>query len=270
MLDSSADLIKRIELGEDSKLELKEVVFSDTRVKGPKRDDLANEIAAFANARGGVLVLGVSDKSRQILGIPLSNLDRVEEWVTSTCIDSIEPPVSVTTEKLKVPDSSGRPQAVLRVNVERSLWVHRSPDGYVRRVGSSKRKMRPDELNRLFQQRSRAKLVGFDESPVPRTLMADLNHELTDRFRTDQTSDSRETLATKLGMAVTDEFGQARLTVAGVLLGTSDPERWMRNSYIQAVAYRGLGIGEALDAPNYHIDAKDSGGPIDSQVEEAC
>ena len=270
MFDSSADLIERIELGEDSQLELKEVVFSGEVVKGPSRADLADEIAAFANTRGGILVLGVSDKAKDILGIPLPKLDAVEEYVTRICIDSIEPPVAATTERLKLPDSSGQLQAVLRVNVERSLSVHRSPAGYVMRVGSSKRNMHPEQLARLFQHRSQTRLVRFDELPVPGTSFAEFNCTLIDRFRTDRTSDDRKTLAIKLGMAVTDEFERARLTVAGVLLGTSTPEMWIPNAFIQAVAYRGRSIGEALDTRNYQIDARDITGPIDVQVSEAC
>ena len=45
---------------------------------------------------------------------------------------------------------------VLLVAVERSLFVHKSPGGYFRRLGSSKRELAPDLLARLFQ----AKLNG--------------------------------------------------------------------------------------------------------------
>lgn len=48
-------------LGEDSQLELKEVRFKGGRLDAPKPDDIADELAAFANAGGGRLVLGVSD-----------------------------------------------------------------------------------------------------------------------------------------------------------------------------------------------------------------
>ena len=59
MFDSRKELLDGIRLGETSHLELKEVRFAGQRVSGPTRDDLADEIAAFANSRGGVLVLGV-------------------------------------------------------------------------------------------------------------------------------------------------------------------------------------------------------------------
>ena len=50
-------LLRRIRLGEDSTLEFKSVLVSGGSVKGPKRSDFADELAALANSRGGTVVL---------------------------------------------------------------------------------------------------------------------------------------------------------------------------------------------------------------------
>ena len=51
-----------------------------------------------------------------------------------------------------------------------------------------------------------------------------------------------------------------RPTVAGVLMASADPRRWLPNAYIQAVAYRGDQIQS--DAPGgYQLDAADIAGP---------
>ena len=60
MFDNIADLIDKIRLGEDSYLELKEVRFAGHKVSAPHKDSLADELAAFANSRGGVCVLGAA------------------------------------------------------------------------------------------------------------------------------------------------------------------------------------------------------------------
>lgn len=268
---SPTDLLAQIVAGGDTSLELKEVGFRDSRVSRPDHDQLADELAAFANGRGGTLVLGVDEEARKILGIPLEKLDSVERLVTGVCIESIDPVLDATTQKLALPDSAGIPQWVVRVNVGRSLSVHRSPGGYFRRVGSSKRKMAQDELARLFQQRSQARLIRFDETVVPGTDLSHLDPGLLERFRTDRTLDRGRMLAVKLGMAGDNDFGKAGLTVAGVLMGTVQPERWLRQAFIQAVAYRGDRIGAVgMDERNYQIDAKDIFGPLDVQVAEAC
>ena len=55
---SREELINKIRLGEDSSLEFKTVRFRGNKIIGPSRNDLADELAAFANADGGVLLLG--------------------------------------------------------------------------------------------------------------------------------------------------------------------------------------------------------------------
>ena len=270
MRHSPHKLLSRIATGEDTYLELKEVVFSGQVVKGPKRSSLADEIAAFSNAHGGKLVLGVDDHTREILGIPFEKLDSVGNLVTEICHDAIDPPVDAVIEKITLPDSSGTLQWVLLVEVERSLSVHRSPGGYYLRSGMSKRRMTQDQLGRLMQQRSRNRLIQFDETTVPQTWMSHLDPVLVDRLRTSRTSDDFETLAVKLGMAVKRDSGSTNVTLAGVLLGTRHPERWIPNAFIQATAYRGKSIGEALNKSNYQIDAKDIHGPLDQQVAGAC
>lgn len=241
MFDNIADLIDKIRLGEDSYLELKEVRFAGQKVSAPHKDSLADELAAFANSRGGVCVLGVDD-TREVLGIPLERLDLVEDFVRQICLDSITPPLAPVIERLSLPSTSGEPLPVLKVDIASSLFVHKSPGGYLHRVGSAKREMAPDYLARLFQQRSQARIIRFDEQPVPGATLDDLVDDLWQRFASPRVQDSREVLLDKLAMARTDADGALRPTIAGVLMASADPRRWLPNAFIQAVAYRGTEV----------------------------
>jgi predicted HTH transcriptional regulator len=171
-------------------------------------------------------------------------------------------------ERLLLPGADGD-VPVLCVSVERSLFVHRSPGGYMHRVGSAKRQMAPEYLARLFQQRSQARIIRFDEQLVHGASLADLSEPLWLRFSTLRTRSGREDLLHKLAMARVDDDGVWRPTVAGCLLGMADPRRFLPNAFIQAVAYRGTSpVPDAGGAP-YQLDAADIGGPLDRQVEEA-
>ena len=134
----------------------------------PKRNDFADELAGMANGWGGTIVLGVDDRSREVLGIPVERLDSVEGWVREICNDSVKPPLDAVIRKIELPGATGKLVALLRVDVARSLFVHKSPGGYYRRIGSSCREMSPEVLARLFQERSQSRVIRFDESVVPK------------------------------------------------------------------------------------------------------
>ena len=257
------DLARRIRLGEDSTLELKRVLLSGARVTGPDRGSFADELASMANGSGGTVMLGIDDVSRDVLGIPLDRLDAVETWVREICNDSLRPPLDVTIRKIELPDATGSPVAVIRIDTPRSLFVHRSPGGYFRRIGSSKREMSPEMLARLFQERSQSRVIRFDESVVPGTTLGDLDDELARRFLRQGNAPTEDDLQ-KLRVAAADETGHPRLTVAGVLMCTRAPGNWLPHAQIQAVSY----AGERNDV-NYQTDARDLVGPLDSQVMEA-
>ncbi len=269
MFDSVEELLDKIRLGEDTFLECKEVRFAGQKVSGPRRDSLADELAAFANGRGGVCLLGVEDGSREIVGIPVDRLDVVEDFVREGCSDSVDPPLAPVIERIQLPATTGEEVAIIKIEVKRSLFVHRSPGGYLHRVGSAKRTMSSEYLARLFQQRSQARMIRFDEQVVPDAKPDDLSSEIWRSFRTPLTRNKSESLLAKLHMVRPDMDGTPRPTVAGVLMASPDARRWLPNAYIQAVAYRGTTVRADTSDP-YQLDASDISGPLNNQVIQAC
>ena len=247
MSDSLTELIEKISLGEDTRLELKREI--------PHRQSLADEIAAFANTSGGVILIGVDD-SGEIVGIARQELDAVEKRVVEICQDSIEPLVLIHTEKLQLDNKN-----LLKIGVPRSLFVHKTANGYFIRQGSSKREMPPEQLARLFQQRSQARIIAFDEQFVPNTDKETLRRDLYQRFITEAASeDDIENLLLKRRLLV-KEGQENRASVAGILMCHDRPEAYLYNSYIHAVFYNST----ERDA-NYQLDAKDFRGPLDWQI----
>ena len=105
---SDQDLMRRLRLGEDSRLELKSVRVSGGGVRAPDRNAMADELAAFANSRGGSVIIGVDDKTRRVQGIPLDDLDTVESWVREICNDSVQPSLDADIRKATVWNSTSR------------------------------------------------------------------------------------------------------------------------------------------------------------------
>ena len=260
MFDSTKELLKKVRFGEDTSFEVKTVRFKGDKVAGPRRDDLADEISAFANTRGGVILMGVDDKSREIIGVSPDRIEAVERYIFEICEDSISPPVHFLSFHLWLPDSAGTERNVIKVEIPRSLFVHESPGGYFRRQGSSKRKIPPDYLARLFQQRSQARLIRFEEQPVPRSGMDDLSEPLW-REHTTRSDDPPETVLLKRSLLSKEEDGTVAASVAGVLLCCENPERFLPSAFIQVVRYRGV-----IQDGNYQTDAQDVRGPLGRQI----
>ena len=260
---TTEQLLEMIRLGEDSGIEFKEVRFSGDRVTDPKRDHLAREIAAIANAKGGWLVLGVDDKTRKVLGIPLDKLDALERFVGEICVDSLKPPLPVDMFRRELLDEFGEPVPLLLVRIEKSLYVHQAPEGFFYRVGSRAQPMSTDFVVRLHQDRSLAKLKRFEELPVSQTLAADLSESLWRRFVSNREED-RETALLKRDLLAMNLDGEAQASVIGVLMCTENPRRFLPNAYIQAVRYRGT-----VQDSHYQVDAKDITGPLDRQIMDA-
>jgi ATP-dependent DNA helicase RecG len=253
-----SEWLQKIRLGEDSTLELKRVVMrSEAKVDGPHPDGLADELAAMANARGGTLILGVDDKTRQVLGIAYAALDTVEKWLAEICQTLIKPPLDIATQHIELPDETGQLQPVIVV-----LMVHKSPNGYFKRVAHAKREMAPDVLARLFQQRSQSRLIRFDEQAVPASTVEQADPLLIQSFLR-AGEGAPDIQLQRLHLTANDDDIQ-RLSVAGVLLCTAKPTHWIPSAYIQAVAYSGIN-----NDPNDQLDAKDFDGPLDRQIWDA-
>lgn len=128
-------------------------------------------LAAFANTAGGILVVGVEDRTRRVIGVdhPLD----VEERVASLISDRIEPRLVPEIEVLpwrrthvvavEVFPSPLRPHYIVRLGPESGVFV---------RVGSTNRVADPaliDELRRVVTNET------FDEQAI-----ADLDSEAVD------------------------------------------------------------------------------------------
>ncbi|WLE98937.1 MAG: ATP-binding protein [Candidatus Electrothrix communis] len=265
MLENTSGLLKQIALGEDSILELKNISFKGEKISGPHRNGMADELAAMANTHAGIILLGVDDRTREIEGISSEKLDLVEDWLRAICNDLIEPPLDCLIRKLSLAVQEEKEKVIIRIDVPRSLFVHQSPGGYFRRIGSSKRQMKPDMLARLFQQRSQARLIRFDEQAVPGARFDDLAPSLWNRFRTVISSHDDQEFLLKMKLISPGENDILCPTVSGVLMACETPDAFMSGAFIQAVCYRGI----ERDG-GYQLDAKDISGPLDIQVRDAC
>ena len=265
MYDSPSALLEAVRLGPSSFLDLVESHKPDEH----DLPELADRLAALANTRGGALLFGVEPRTREVVGIPDSNLDALTRLVQAS-VDLVEPPIKPLLSRPRLPNGTGDQVSVLKVGVLRSLFLHRSPAGYVHRLGNATRPMSDEYRTRLLQQRSGTGYRGFDLSPVLDAAFADLALPRIERLPLPSHDDEPATLARKLGLLVKPEDEERHPTITGVLVATQEPQRWLRHAYIQAVAYRGTDVPTSVRSEWYQVDAQDIDGPVDEQIANAC
>ena len=258
MTYSDEDIARQLRLGEDSHWEFKEIKFSGIHPKSPSRNNWADEIAAFANAAGGVLLCGVTDKG-EVQGLSREQLVELDSLLVEVSSDSIKPAVRIRAYHRQLSDG----RCLLLVEVPQGDSQHDSPGGSYVRVGGSKRQMMDAERARLAHRRGQAHSLSFDEQTVQDTGFKTLNESLWKPLLSAEGAAHPESALGKLALLADDEAGIPRATVAGVLLCSRNPEQWLSNACITATRYRGR------DRSSGQVDAREITGPLNRQIADA-
>jgi len=213
-----------------------------------KRDDirpeqLAKEIVAFANFRGGRVLLGV-EKDGAISGITRSPL---EEWVMNAISGRVTPQLIPFYEEIAI-DGSKR---VAIVSVERGVnkpYALRDGDrlDFFIRLGSESRCADRDTIRRLFQA---SENIHFEVTPVSGAMWEHYDQtrvqgyfQLVRRFDElpalpDQSGWER--LLINNDYMLTTEQEKVVATVAGSVLFLRQPARFLSAAGVNAAAFRG-------------------------------
>lgn len=216
-----------------------------------RRDDLdaralAKELAAFSNLEGGMVLLGAEDDGT-ITGLMRDDL---EGWVMNVCRDRIRPAIVPFFEVFRDVGEK-RDIAIVRVTCGYGVHAFRDDDTdrYPIRVGSRSREASREELVRLFSQRgsvrdelrpvSGATLLSLDRRRL-RNYFVDVRRQ---DVPADEDGEAWQSLLANTGIMT----GEG-VTVAGMLLFGTMPNRFLPHAGIDAVAYPG---------PDRHPDARE-------------
>ena len=257
MTTSDQDIRRQLRLGEDSRWEFKRIEFAGDRPVSPSRDDLADEMVAFANASGGFLLCGVADDG-SLHGMSRSQMVALDRVLVDVCTDSVDPPLRVDVHHREL-DGAG----IILVEVPRGDALHERGGRSFIRVGASKCRLTSDERMRLAQRRGQVRYQWFDEQAVPNTGFGTLDAELWKPLLSAEGATEPRAALAKLGLLTAADADVHRATVAGILLCTREPDQWLANATIAATRYRGP------DRASGQFDAQEIRGPLDRQIAAA-
>ena len=254
MTVSDEGIRQRLELGEDSRWEFKQVEFAGSRPTSPARDALADEMIAFANANGGVLLLGVADDGC-LQGMSKAQMAALSDLIVEISTDSIEPALRIDVHHRELDRKT-----FVMVEVPRGDSLHERRGRSWIRVGASKRQLTGDERMRLAQRRAQARHLWFDRQAVPGTGFETLSEQLWGQLLSVAGATDPIRGLTNMRLLARDEADVLRATVAGVLLCAKTPQEWLPHAAITATHYRGR------DRASEQLDAQEIDGPLQSQI----
>jgi ATP-dependent DNA helicase RecG len=192
-------------------------------------------MVAFANSRGGTIVVGISDRRpRQVLGVHWSQdlVEQIQEAARST-----QPPLQVDVERQIV---DGQEVACIQVSSLARGWVQTSDGRLLVRAGPTNRALVGDELLRFVRERA---ADPVEDEPVPGVGIDDLRPDLVRQFLHARLGRSRVNLSTAtrdLGLVTSD----GRVRLATTLMFGRDPQQRNRRFGIVVSRFEGSVDGD--------------------------
>jgi ATP-dependent DNA helicase RecG len=229
------EIKKIIQNGENSYIEFKEEEI--------KAKELAEEIVAFSNSEGGMILIGVDDEGN-IKGV---KDDKIEETVMNICRNNCIPHIIPLYESIEV---EGKRIAVITVPKGLNKPYYTADHKYYIRVGTTKRIASKEELLRLFEASGS---LHFDISPVEGTSIKDLNIDIIRdyfmKYNTfdlfDEPEESVERILVNADI-LKEADGRKLCTVGGLLVFGKNPEKHLPQNGVSFAHFKGNEITDEL------------------------
>lgn len=229
------ELLNIIKSGENSYIEFKE--------EGIKAKELAEEIVAFANSEGGIILIGISDDGN-IKGVQDKN---IEEKIMNICRNNCIPNIIPIYEDIEL---KGLKIAIVSIPKGLNKPYYTTDHKYYVRVGTTKRIASREELMRLFQANGS---IHFDISPVYNTSIRDLNLDIIrdyfSKYNTfdlyEEDNDSVERILINADI-LKEADGKIVCSAGGLLIFGKNVENIMVQNGISFAHFRGDEITDKL------------------------
>jgi len=246
------ELFEIIARGEDSEHQFKEDIHNP--------ESLAAELVAFANTRGGYILIGVRDDGT-VAGLGPDDVRRLNELISNVASQGINPPINPKTQNVLLPDGLVLALSVLEgvskpyMDKNGTIWV---------KSGADKRKATSrEEIQRMYQSSG---LIHGDEIPAKGMGVGDIDLPFFSRF-VEETFDERiESLEIGLPTLLSNMnlMSNETLNVAGAMLFARIPQARLPIFVVKCIAFPGADMHESS-----YLDSQDCAGKISELFEQS-
>ncbi len=247
-MDETPLLEELLAKAESKTLEFKENAHSLAKI--------VQTMIAFANTAGGMLIIGVQDKTKNVIG--LANILQDEERVASAVADSITPVLLPNLQFI-----SWRGKDVLIITVPHSPGPFYLKDkgeatsAYIR-LGSTNRIADTSMISEIKRLKEHA---SFDQLPDLKSTPDDLDLELARKLfaAVDKPCTKSNTKSLEL---IVDYRDTPRPTKGGLLLFGKERDKLFPDPLVRLIRFEGVSKASAID----HLDIKS---PLPIAIDES-
>lgn len=196
--------------------------------------DLADKLVGFANAEGGIVVVGLWNGV--VEGIDGSGAERLAAW-QQAAMDFTTPAIPARPRLVDCVNAVGVGDHLLVIEVEASEKVHSNHrDEVFLRVGDENRKLTFAQRQELMFDKGQA---SFETTPIQDVDFDDLDTDLLESYASAVNHPDRERLLGARGLL----SRSGTLTVAAILLFAERPQHWLPEACVRILRYRGTERG---------------------------
>ncbi len=212
--------------------------YFDRKSAQVKVAELAPIISAFANADGGTIAIGISDKRRILEGINAYAEEKINSFVNAPR-DCCKPMPKYQTEFLNITNEDGEPDRILLLHISESVdqVIRTVNDETWLRIGDRTKEMLGENLRNLEYVKSTR---HYEDEINQDAEIADLDEELLTIYkeRINAKDINTEQLLRARGF-MKEQDGKEYLTNAAVLLFSKDIYRFYPNCRVRFIRYDG-------------------------------
>lgn len=227
------ELLDLIQMGESSKVQFK--------VRLNNANSIGAEMVAFSNTKGGLIIVGIEDKTGEINGLSFEEIQVTNELLANAASNNVKAPIYIYTETVKVDEK----RVVIAHISEGVSKPHMDNNGTIWvKNGSDKRKViAKEEIARLLQSSGN---LFADETIVNGTTINDIDDALFQKF----IQKKHEKSINELGLPMSEMFANmgmlkdGNLTLGGLLLFGKNPQAFKPTFTVHCIAFKGNDVSE--------------------------
>lgn len=198
---------------------------------------LAITIVAFANADGGTIAIGVSDKTRKIEGVD-QHTEKLNELLRVP-LDFCNPSVPITSDLLPCTDKDGNDNHILLMYIPASSELHANQvDEAYMRVGDKSRKLTFEERIQLMYDKGER---YYEDTAVYGATVDDIDMAAVERYKEliGYAKSAKQYLQENNRFLTTNAKGEEQVSVACILLFGKYPQKFFPRGRTRFIRYKG-------------------------------